>query len=53
MDDWDSIPDTDSFFFATAFRLALGPNQLPIQWLLGSLPASKPAGAWSWRLTFI
>jgi len=39
-------------FFSTASRPALGPTQLPIQWVPGPLPpGSKATGAWSWPLT--
>ena len=32
-------------------RPALGPTQLPIQWILGLFPGGKAAGAWRWPPT--
>jgi len=32
--------------FPQSSRLALGPTQLPIQWVTGPFPGGKAAGAW-------
>jgi hypothetical protein len=45
LDGWDSIPGRGKKFFSTAFRSALGPTQLPIQWVPQSLsPRVKHPG---------
>jgi hypothetical protein len=44
LDDWGSIPGRcKSFLFFTAFRLALGPTQPPIQWVPEAL---SPGANW-------
>jgi hypothetical protein len=44
---WQGARD---FFFSIESRLVLGPNQPPIQWILGLCLNGKAAGAWSWPL---
>jgi len=39
------------FLFSKTFRLAVGPTQPPIKWVLNSLPRGTVAGACSWPLT--
>jgi hypothetical protein len=34
---WGSVPSGGKVFLSTVSRLALGPTQPPIQWLLGAL----------------
>jgi len=34
---------TAIFFFTIMSRLHMGPRLLPIQWIIGSYPSSKPA----------
>jgi hypothetical protein len=49
---FDSRRGLGIFLFTTASRTALGPTQLPVQWVPGAL-GGKAAGAWSWPLTSI
>jgi hypothetical protein len=41
------------FLFTSASKPALGPTQPPIQWVPGTVPGVRAAGAWSWKLTSI
>jgi hypothetical protein len=53
LDGRGSIPNRDRIFLLVpVLRLALGPTQPPIQWVLGALPHGwSVAGAWCWPLT--
>jgi hypothetical protein len=56
LDDSGSIPPggVGIFFFSTASRSTLGPNQPPIQWVPGGVsPGGKAAGEWGWPLTSV
>jgi hypothetical protein len=56
LDDWGfkSCQRLGIFLFTTTSRLALGPTQPPIQWVLGALSLGcKVAAAWIWPLTSI
>lgn len=40
------IPVGERDFFPRSSRLALGPTQNPVHWVLGLLPGSKATGTW-------